>query len=87
MITFVSGDVLQFTKDVLVVKKMKYTKKNCKTVLNLMHECYGDKKFKQKDGRFIKLVDFEGMTKHRNIISCYMNQRRAVKRIHDLYGG
>ena len=67
MTTFVSRDVLQFTKDVLVVKKMKYTKKNCKTVLNLMHECYGDKKFKQKDGRFIKLVDFEGMTKHRNI--------------------
>ena len=58
-ITFASGDALPYTKDMFVVKKIKWKKKNCKASLNLAREYYGDNKLKRKDVRPTKLVDFE----------------------------
>ena len=42
-------------------------KRNCKAALNLAREYYGDDKFKRKDVRPTKLVDFEGIAKHHNV--------------------
>ena len=42
-------------------------KGNCEAALNLACEYYGDDKSKKKDMRPTKLVDFEGIEKHRNV--------------------
>ena len=42
-------------------------KRNCEAALNLACEYYGDDKSKKQDMRPTKLVDFEGIEKHRNV--------------------
>ena len=42
-------------------------KRNCEATLNLACEYYSDDKSKKKDMRPTKLVDFEGIEKHRNV--------------------
>ena len=42
-------------------------KRNCRATLDLACEYYGGNKFKGKDVRPTKLVDFEGIAKHRNV--------------------
>ena len=42
-------------------------KRNSKALWNLVHECYGDNKFKHKEVRPTKLVDFKSIGKHHNI--------------------
>ena len=61
MIIFASGGVLPYTKDMPVVKQIKWKKET------VAREYYGDSKLKQKDVRPTKLVDFEGIAKHHNV--------------------
>ena len=59
---------MQYTKDMSVVKKIKWKKeRNCSATLDLAREYYGDNKFKGKDVRPTKLVNFEGIAKHCNV--------------------
>ena len=42
-------------------------KRNCRAAFDLVPEYYGDNKLKRKDVRSTKLVDFEGIAKHKNV--------------------
>ena len=43
------------------------SKRNCDAALNFAREYYGDNKFKKRDVRPTKLVDFEGIARHYNV--------------------
>ena len=49
------------------VRGEKNQVENCRAALDLACEYYGDNNLKRKDVRPTKLVDFEGIAKHRNV--------------------
>ena len=67
-------------------EKNRVQERNHNAALNLAREYYGDNNLKKRDVRPTKLVDFEGIARHRNVNIILYEPKRYRGRMQDLYG-
>ena len=68
-------------------EKNRVQERNCKPVLNLAREYYGDNKLKKRDARPTKLVDSEGIARHHNVNIMLYEPKKNAKSIWRLVYG
>ena len=68
-------------------EKNRVQERNCKPVLNLAREYYGDNKLKKRDARPTKLVDSEGIASHHNVNIMLYEPKKNAKSIWRLVYG
>ena len=68
------------------MKKNRVQERNSNAALNLAREYYGDNNLKKRDVRPTKLVDFEGIARHRNVNIILYEPKKYRGRMQDLYG-
>ena len=86
MIIFASGGVLPDTKDKPVLKKSS-ARRNCKPILNLACEYYGDNKLKKRNVKLTKLVNFQGTARHHNVDIMLYDPKKNARSIWRLVYG